>query len=1281
MPGRIAMQKRMIRIFISSTFNDFETERDQLTEKVFPELESICQRYGVSFQVIDLRWGVSKMNALQNQSVQICFDEIDRCQKLSPRPNFIIMSGLRYGWRPLQTQITVEEWEMLTANLEKESTELKLLNEWYKQDENHFLRPFCLRARYDEELDDAYWEIKEKELASILFSLAEDNIGDDRIRGKFGLSATEQEIYKGLFDSEDAKEHTFVMIKNGYETDETEEMKNRARTLQKKIRHFIGEGRKNQICCYQDGEEIYLEKAKDFLTNIVNEQLRNITKLSDYQKEFQTQCEELKFIRQIYVQRPALEKKFNSFIQQHYGQAILIKGESGSGKSTFLKYWTERHFQHTVASFSDIQTGSRSILHALWFCVKSLEEKGILKGAESKPNYDNCINWLEEHLNNISVSDRIMLILDCVENTEDWTKITGSLFQLSIPSNVILIVSCISENSLNHRDVLCAPPAFNISDLSQEDAFDMLEKNLEKYERKISNPIQREKIIAGFSSGTTTPLYVSVVTEICKKLHSYQEDDLEIQFDIEDMIRVLFEKQANSMYYTLYMHTLGYLTQASDGLSEQEMIALLSRDKDVLYEIAAQTKWKFNSNFHIPIVLWARQYYAMMGFLMEIDSNGIKLMRFRHQLFYNIVKKMFPPSLLNQLAEAMVVYFRDQDLQYITDSGEIVVNSRKIRELYPLYERLNKKFEMRKLLQDPLYIDSFIRCGMYKDIIFQINDYRKHYGYNETDTDFLSLLYRNQVLFQSWPDCFMQSAVRAGLINKEVLIKTAKCWIEGAGIAEQKNGFYFPGISKSQFAVNDDRILAALQGGIIHIFDLNMHILTDASCNIGSDNGILYWNQGKLFFRGEYCRITLEYTNGELYLLKKEDCISWIELFNVQNRNFERAGGWIEYELMEKNENVFIYEDNGTYNMAELYYPPDKELSIYRKGILAAVIVDHTHIDILDVKHRIILGEYDCTVISGVSWAPSGREIIVVLENNYILTLSAHNKKIPVILPFVSDEKLKSYKIKRSLEIMIQTGIFMQSADLINHDGDRPLHNGPGTVDYMPQQVAFSVKKDFLACYYRNGNDSIVRLFRFSDRKLLIQSFVDPIFKSDTVYPAFYFQKEGTELVLVEEETAHILEIENLTWRTEMLKKDDSNSILNAIRKEAAERMSIWIPLDKKDINLVPKRKRFKDRVNDMTGHIFMNLPHRFVFKAGNRSISDSELMRQKLLHLPVHEQGEFLWLIDSAHGLIHVCDKQGKWICHDQLDFPIKAVDVDDNGVHILMENLCEFVTLKLKY
>ena len=83
---------RQIRVFLSSTFRDFNEERLLLATQVFPELNRRARERGVELVEVDLRWGVTQEQAEGGHALDICLREIERC-----KPYFIGMLGDSYG--------------------------------------------------------------------------------------------------------------------------------------------------------------------------------------------------------------------------------------------------------------------------------------------------------------------------------------------------------------------------------------------------------------------------------------------------------------------------------------------------------------------------------------------------------------------------------------------------------------------------------------------------------------------------------------------------------------------------------------------------------------------------------------------------------------------------------------------------------------------------------------------------------------------------------------------------------------------------------------------------------------------------------------------------------------------------------------------------------------------------------------------------------------------------------------------------------------------------------
>ena len=100
--------------------------------------------------------------ALDQQTMKICLNEIARCQKTSPRPNFIVLLGDRYGWQPIPSEILADEFEQIIPLVTKE--EKNLLEQWYRRDNNGVPPVYLLQPRTGEFIEHEHWEQVETKL-------------------------------------------------------------------------------------------------------------------------------------------------------------------------------------------------------------------------------------------------------------------------------------------------------------------------------------------------------------------------------------------------------------------------------------------------------------------------------------------------------------------------------------------------------------------------------------------------------------------------------------------------------------------------------------------------------------------------------------------------------------------------------------------------------------------------------------------------------------------------------------------------------------------------------------------------------------------------------------------------------------------------------------------------------------------------------------------------------------------------------------------------------------
>lgn len=125
----------MSTIFVSSTFQDMQQERDTLQYSVFPRIQEFAKQYGRHIDLCDLRWGVNSIGMNEEEStakvLQVCFDEIDNAH-----PFFIAILGDRYGWIPDSDVVTdcVQHKTHVDGIIGKSVTEMEILYSTYEKE-------------------------------------------------------------------------------------------------------------------------------------------------------------------------------------------------------------------------------------------------------------------------------------------------------------------------------------------------------------------------------------------------------------------------------------------------------------------------------------------------------------------------------------------------------------------------------------------------------------------------------------------------------------------------------------------------------------------------------------------------------------------------------------------------------------------------------------------------------------------------------------------------------------------------------------------------------------------------------------------------------------------------------------------------------------------------------------------------------------------------------------------------------------------------------------------
>lgn len=786
----MARAARTFRIFVSSTFADLVAERNALQEHVFPLLRDFCMQHGTRFQAIDLRWGVSEEAGLDQQTINICLDEIERCRNTSPRPNFIVLLGDRYGWQPPPPEIPEHEFTEILGRVSND--EKKLLNEWYLLDRNevvdrhpdgtpkehhYYLKP---RERGGDFEDPDAWSPVEERLHSILEKAARELPVEKVDRLKYEASATEQEIHNGAIRS--PEEHVFCFFRSieglpddesvkdyvnlgpakrrdGVATAKLEALKGTLKGILPKqnVRDeyratWIGEDRQDpkkpsittehipQLCW-----DVYAA-----LGSIIEDEIKRLDQVEPLEKEIEAHDDFAKDRSRFFTGRTEILERIATYVDQPTGSQLVVWGASGSGKSAVMaraaQLAKDRYPEAIVLRFIGVtpeSSNGRSLLDSL--CRQISRRYG---GDESTipADYRELVRDFPERLALASADRPVILFLDALDQLSAAEGARSlSWLPSELPPGVRVIVSTLPEDTLKPLQVRLPETSFvEVTPMETGEGADLLDLWLEDANRTLQ-PNQKEKVLQTFQV-ERLPLWLKLAFEEARRWRS--DDGLattELPPKIPDIIRdSLFARLADDANHgeVMVSRSLGYLAAAKNGLSEDEVIDVLSLEGnkgDVLQDFFRRSPESPKEIEWLPVVLWSRLFFDLEPYLTERAADGASLLGFYHRQLAEAVKEKYLAG-DDGLARhrELAGYFGEQDLQ---TAGQ--PNLRKMSEL-PYQQTMGELWDpLVKTLTDFDFLErKATDMGFVESKDEQGNTMRTHMGIYQIRDDYALALQR-----------------------------------------------------------------------------------------------------------------------------------------------------------------------------------------------------------------------------------------------------------------------------------------------------------------------------------------------------------------------------------------------------------------------------------------------------------------------------------------------------------------------------------------------------------
>lgn len=669
---------KTFRLFISSTFSDFQKEREVLQTKVFPQIKEYCSLKRYTFQPVDLRWGVNNEAQLDQKTLEICLSEVQSC-KIHDYPNFLIMLGDRYGWVPLPNTIVKDEFEILIEHIT--DVDKRYLTNWYIEDKNQLPTSYILKQREDKYIDYTAWEVVENKIRNILQDAASHSDLDDSIKDKYFVSATESEAIEGIvpyLTTTEYQQKLLQLIPNLEQTDPTHIFGffrniNNTTTIEDKF-----------VSTDYDKSQKFKEKIKKILpdANSLNINTSQITKDKldeEYLDKFETSV--IEFLKHQIDQQVAQDSKSNysrleveKLQQEHYlnkkienflGQEkvlndiqnylnndenypLIICGKSGMGKSSIMAKAIEDTSSTSsikiIYRFIGATPNSTTTKNLLSSIIEEIDHS-VVEDNEShflSDEQDNFVNFADKVYDVLmSLKDDIVFFIDAVDqltNDDQFLWLPNKL-----PPNVKIVISALKDRNYKQDSKYFYALEDKFSKYVEIDPFskplELLDCVLSHKNRTLQDS-QKEYFLEQYSH-VQTPLYVYIAAH---QVQYWKSNDIIVTNTTlastqKEIIESFIFNISDAYHHNrqLVQKVLGYILASKHGLSEYELLELLNTDKDFIKHVAPDT-WHINATNDLPLVIWTRLYNHLKPFLSRKNQDDQDLIYFFHREFIDIIE-------------------------------------------------------------------------------------------------------------------------------------------------------------------------------------------------------------------------------------------------------------------------------------------------------------------------------------------------------------------------------------------------------------------------------------------------------------------------------------------------------------------------------------------------------------------------------------------------------------------------------------------------------------------
>jgi len=584
----------------------------------------------------------------------------------------------------------LKEYEEVNSYKFQVNNVQELLSEWYIQDKNDVEQKYYLKDKHT--LPSAVWRFIEKILQKYMRELEITKTPENY--NLFHTSATEQEVRYALESQYKANNDNTLIYMRKFSDDNNEELIEKGDAPEEKLAKFhnylkesnasllevdsISTNTYEQLQNEYENEEELPPYLKEFCDKVYNEFkskiLHEIESFTQQKSTLDIELEEQKSFldskSKVVLGRDKEIKEIKNFIQKSNEQYYLLYGESGSGKSSVMA--------KTISELIDkddnsLVSGHKFIFRFIGTTAHTSSPRDTyeyiywqIKGTKEKPNdieYEDYKFYTQfrEALQEYTQNETLTIFIDAVDQFSVYDSL--SIFLDELPKNVKVVFSTLyndgrkDEEYTNYFErlssIITNPKKLEIQSSKNEE---ILQNWLEERGRTLTED-QYQLILN--SAKNKTPLYLRLTFIISLEWKSTDNITKEALGEApQELIIKYFDNVVDKHYVKreLLELVLGLISASKDGLSESELIDLLSREKEILalYERENSSYPKLT---RFPDFLFSKLYYHIQEVFTEKLIDGEMLINPFHRIVGETIKEEYYEKSAISLHEKLANYF------------------------------------------------------------------------------------------------------------------------------------------------------------------------------------------------------------------------------------------------------------------------------------------------------------------------------------------------------------------------------------------------------------------------------------------------------------------------------------------------------------------------------------------------------------------------------------------------------------------------------------------------